>query len=119
MRKVVSMNDGYSYFFDNEEFNDIDCVAYETNEHMSGQEIGNIFNVSRNAIALTLKRAVKKIYFYIKRNTKEISTLEILCIMASMFNIKTESEYKKFFRLFPKEIRGKFYEEAKRVGYTN
>jgi hypothetical protein len=40
-----------------------------------------------------------------------------MCVMVDMFNIKTETEYKKFFKLFPNDIKDVINERAKEAGY--
>lgn len=112
MRKVVSTDEGFSFFINDEE-----CVFYKTGIHMSGQEIGDILNLSRNSICLTLKKSIKKTYYTIKRKHHDLSTIEIICGMAQAFNIKSDSQYKKFFKMFPENIRREVYEEAHKNRY--
>lgn len=117
MVKIVSKNDGYSLFFEKDENDDeINCIAYETGKHLTGQEIGDYLNVSRSAVSQSLKRSIKRIFYKLKKNNM-FSTVEIIANMAVIFNVNTESEYKNFFRLFPDNIKGKFYEEACKIGY--
>ena len=115
MRKVVSDEDGYSLFLENED-GDIKCVAYETGRHMTGQEIADVLGITRSAVSQSLKKSIKFIYYKIKRNTN-LSPVEVICIMAKMFNIKSNSQYKKFFRLFPSNIKGVVYAKAHKIGY--
>jgi len=113
MKKIVSNKD-YTLFFEKNK-DKIECVAFENGKHMSGDDIGNILNISRQSIHLSLKKSVKKIYNKLKRqHGNNISTIEIMCIMADMFNICSDSDYRSFFKLFPPDIRRKFSEEYER-----
>ena len=116
MRKIVSAKNGYTYFYENES-NNMDCVIFETGEHMSGADIARELNITRSAVSQSLRRSIKRIYSYIKNRNNGLSTIEVMSIMANMFNVKTNSQYKKFFNLFPINIKGEFYAEAKKVGY--
>jgi len=112
MRKIVS-KDGISFFYEKKD-DDIECIAYENNIHMTGQSIGEHLGISKCAISQSLKKSIKRIYYSIKRKHKKITSIEIICTMASMFNIKSDSEYKKFFKMFPKNIKGYVYAEYKK-----
>jgi hypothetical protein len=50
-------------------------------------------------------------------NNKDYSSIQIVATMASVFNVKTDIEYRKFFRLFPKKVRREINEEARQIGY--
>lgn len=102
MRKVVSSKEGYSLFFENTKHG-INCVAYGTKEHMTGKDIADTLKISRSAVSQSLRRSVKKIFIHLKK--RNISTIEIMFIMIKIFNIETESQYKKFFKLLPEKVR--------------
>ena len=114
MRKIVSTKEGFSLFFDDE---CDDCVVYETGKHMSGSEVARKLDISRSAVSQSLKRSIKRIFYSIKRKNQKASTIQIMCSMASMFNVQSEKEYKRFFRLFPDNIKGEIHAEAYRTGY--
>jgi hypothetical protein len=113
MRKIVSTEKGISLFFDEE-----GCVAYETGKHMTGADVGRYLDLSRAVICQSLKKSMKNIFYKIKRKTRA-STLEIVCTMASEFNCKSEKEYRKFFKLFPQNVKEEIYAAAKKAGYFN
>jgi len=115
MKKTVSKN-GYSLFFDDDE-KKINCVAYETGKHLTGQDVANYLNISRSAVSQSLKRSIKRIFYRLKKNNNIFSTVEIIATMAVVFNVNTESEYRNFFRLFPENIKGEVHEEAYKIGY--
>jgi len=116
MRKVISTEKGKSFFYEIKD-DKVNCIQYETDKHMTGQEIGDILNVSKATISTILKRSIKKIYLLLKKEYKDYSVTKIVAEMACMLNVKTDSEYKKFFRLLPKNIKGKINAEAKEIGY--
>lgn len=115
MRKIVSTDDGYSLFLEKKNDN-IKCVAYETEKHMSGQEIADILEITRSAVSQSLKRSIRRIFLKLKKNNN-ISSIEIACAMAKVFNVKTDSQYVNFFRLFSDDIKGEIYAEACKSGY--
>jgi len=96
---------------------DVNCVKHETGKHLSGTMIAEKLNISRAAVSQILKRSIKKIYLSLKNSNKEYSTIQIISGMAKLFNIKTESEYKKFFRLLPENVKGEINAAAKDNGY--
>ena len=118
MRKTVSMEDGYSLFIEKNN-NEIDCVAYPTGMPMKSTEVAKQLNISEGSISQSLRRSINKIYYDIRKNNRELSSLQIMCIMADLFNIKSQKEYKRFYKLFPKRIQGEVYEEARETGYTH
>lgn len=117
MKKIVDVKEeGYTLFIE-KKMNDINCVAYETNKHMSGQEVGEILGISRAAVSQILKKSIKKIFFSLKNKNKKCNSVQIISSMAKLFNVKTNSQYKKLFKLFPKEVRKEIREEAYKNGY--
>jgi predicted transcriptional regulator len=116
MKKIVSKN-GYSLFFEKKDNDEIDCIAYETGKHLTGQDVANQLNITRSAICQSLKRSIKRIFYRLKKNNNIFSTVEIIATMAVVFNVNTESEYRNFFRLFPENIKGEVHEEAYKIGY--
>ena len=116
MRKVVSTDEGYTLFFE-KNGKEIDCIAYETGIHMSGQDIGDIIGISKGAVSQSLKKSIKRLYYYFKNIYRDLSVIEIMSIMANIFNVKTDNQYKKFFRLFPTNIQGEMYAEGYERGY--
>lgn len=116
MRKIVSTEKGKTYYYDISEDN-VKCTKFETNKHMSGQEISDSLHISKSAVSQILKRSVKKIYFRLRRENTCCSASQIVGNMACAFNISTDSEYKKFFRLLPDIVKGEINAEAKKIGY--
>lgn len=115
MKKIIS-KEGISFFYEIAD-DDVKCIAYETNKPMSGSDIANKLNISRSAVSQSLRRSITRIYSILKNRYRISSPIEIMCIMVDMFNIKTETEYKKFFKLFPNDIKDVINERAKEAGY--
>ena len=110
MRKVVS-KEGYSFFIERDENEDIECTAYITGDHMKGQEIADIIGISKSAVSQAIKRSMKKIYYSMKYRY-DCNPVEAVCLMANLFNVNSEEQYNKFFKLFPPDIKGEVRYEA-------
>jgi len=126
MRKIVTTKNGYTYILEKKVIKDttwydidIECIAYKTGIPMKSIEVARHLKLSRSAVSQSLKRSIRKIYNKIKRENGALSSIEIMCIMADFFNIKSQIEYKKFFNLFPPHVKGEIYEEARETGYTH
>jgi predicted DNA-binding protein YlxM (UPF0122 family) len=113
MRRIVSDN-RYTYFIETRK-DKIEYTIFETGSPMTVEEIGEKMNVSRMTISRCIKKAVNKIYNKIKQTNKNLSSYDIIYSMSLAFNLHTIDEYKNFLLLFPKEIRSKVNEEAKRA----
>jgi DNA-binding CsgD family transcriptional regulator len=83
----------------------------EISEQMSGAEIAKELGISRQAVSNTLKRAMKKVYIE-TRKLEKWSPFEAAVAMSQMFN-QDEQDMKKFFRLFPPDIRKEIEADAK------
>ena len=111
MRKVISSKDGYSLFIEQEKEKEMKCTAYITGDHMKGQEIADVIGLSKSAVSQIIKRSMKKIYYSMKYRY-DCNSIEAVCLMANLFNVQTEEQYDKFFKLFPQEIKGEVRYEA-------
>ena len=118
MRKIVSRNE-YSLFIEQIENDEIDCVAYINGMPMKQTEVADQLNLSKSAVSQSLRRSINKIYRKIRNENRRLSSIQIMCTMADIFNIKSQKEYQDFFKLFPKKIQGDVYEEARETGYTH
>jgi DNA-binding transcriptional regulator LsrR (DeoR family) len=86
---------------------------------MNGEEIAGALNYSRQNVSQLLKRSLTKCYLHLVRTQKDMTPFEIAALMAKMFNVgvkpeeENESEVRKFFKLFPANIRRKIRKDAK------
>ena len=73
----------------------------------TGTEIANHLEITRQDASQTLKRALRKVFHYLKKTDSELSDFEIASYMAQLFHVdnKNQKEIKKFFKLFPKDIK--------------
>ena len=117
MRKIVN-KDRYCLFFERDDEGVVKCTAYESGRHLNGEEIARALGITRSAVSQILKRTVRNVYYKLRRyNSSDVSTSQIVAIMAEMFEIKTDKEYRKFFRLFPEKIQGEVHRDAYKKGY--
>ena len=85
---------------------------------MNGEEIAEALNYSRQNVSQLLKRSLIKCYSHLVKTQKDMTPFEIASLMARMFNVgvnpeeKSEAEVKKFFKLFPANIRRKIKKDA-------
>jgi len=78
---------------------------------MSGEEIANFLDIKRQAVSNTLKRAMNKVYYRMKRlnNTKPFETMVHMSLGLEI----SEGDMKNFYRLFPPKIRKAIKNDAK------
>lgn len=98
-------------------WNDTDYNEWSSDPYpMNGEEIAEALNYSRQNISQLLKRALGKFYFKISQQQKDMSPFEIAVLMSNMLKVSgddiSESELKKFFKLFPVNIRSKIKKDA-------
>jgi hypothetical protein len=73
---------------------------------LSGTEIADELKVKRQNISQILKRALRKAFHFIKRSDPSMTPFEIACYLGMMFRVdRSELEMKKFFKLFPPDIK--------------
>lgn len=108
MQNVISV-DKYSFFLDEHVGSELeeDFVVFETNRAMSGTEVSVELGVSRMAVSQTLKRALKKIYFSLRKGNKHLDSFDVAVMMSELLNVSldNETEVNKFFNLFPSDIQ--------------
>ena len=83
------------------------------NRPMDGAEIAEkLGGMSRQAVSNTLKRAMKKFYNGVRELDETWTPFECVCVMMKMFGIPNDlTEIKKFFNLFPPDIKSEVTEE--------
>lgn len=118
MRKIVSRNE-YSLFIEKIDDDKIDCVAFMNGMPMKQAEVADQLNMAKSTISTSLRRSINKVYRRIKNENTKLSSVEIMCTMADIFNIKSQKEYQDFFKMFPKKIQGEVYEYARETGFTH
>lgn len=72
---------------------------------MTIQEIANDINTSKQNVNQILKRAMRKVFHKAWSLNKEWSPLEVLFGLSCFFNIKQESDFKRFYYDFPEDIK--------------
>ena len=67
---------------------------------MSGAEIAEELNITRQDVSQILKRAMEKIFYQVKNNDRSVSDFDVMSEMALMLNVEqSQEEFCKFFRL--------------------
>jgi len=112
--EVISTIDGYSFIIDDNEI-----ICYETDKHLVGEEIAKHFGVSKQTVSVILKKAIKKLYLKLRKDNKDFGAFETVCLLSEMFRVKTQDEYRRFYKLFPKEIKDQVIGELIGQGYGN
>lgn len=107
----ISTKEGYSFFIEGNK----DFVFFETGRPIIGSDIAKILNISRMAVSQALKRALKKIYYLLKKNNRHLDPFEVAVIISQMFSVSLDSdtEMNKFFNLFPKDLKKEIKTHAK------
>lgn len=85
---------------------------------MSGQEIAEALNISRQAVSNSLKRAMKKCYLHVKKEWPELSPVAISIFLIRWIDMVGEMEFStneinKFNRLFPPDIRKEIQDDMR------
>ncbi len=112
--EVVSTKEGVSFLFDKK----YKYKYFFTGEHMTGDEVAEYLEMSGSAVSQSLETGLSKIYFRLKRvNKKQLSPIEIMFLMVSIFGVKSEKECKKFFYLFSCKIRNEVRMSARHFEY--
>jgi len=78
-----------------------------TDNPMTGAEIARELGISRQAVSNNLKRAMTKVYQEVSKSERSWGPFEVAVAMSQMFGVEQDSpeELKKFFKLFPPNIR--------------
>lgn len=80
---------------------------------LNGSEISEELGITRQAVSNILKRAMKKFYLQVKRVDTEWGPFERSCAMMRMLRVdNNEEEIKKFYMLFPPDIRDEIEKDA-------
>jgi len=87
-------------------------------EQYTGSEIAKELNITRQAVSNTLKRAMKKAFLEFKKIDKSWDDFETAIAMSQGFSdvitSDDEVELKKFFRLFPPDIKKRIEKDAEK-----
>jgi len=87
---------------------------YEKLVPMSGEQIAQELNTTRQNISSVLKRTMTKIYNRVQRENLEMSPFEVVVYISEILGVnqRGEQEISKFFKLFPPEIRQQIIEDG-------
>lgn len=85
-------------------------------EQLTGAEIAKELGITRQAVSNTLKRAMKKMFDEFQKMDKNWDAFEVAVAMSQGFGDLTnnEVEMKKFFKLFPPDLRRKIEKDAEK-----
>lgn len=80
---------------------------------LNGSEISEELGITRQAVSNILKRAMKKFYIQVKKVDPNWGPFERSCAMMRMLRVdNNEEEIKKFYMLFPPDIRDEIEKDA-------
>lgn len=80
---------------------------------MDGSAIAVELGITRQAVSNILKRAMKKFYEQIKKMDPEWGPFDCSCAMMRMLGVANNTEeIKKFYNLFPPDVRNEIEKDA-------
>lgn len=80
---------------------------------MDGAEIAKELGITRQAVSNILKKSMRKFYNQVKYIDETWGPFERSCAMMRMLNVDhVEEEIKKFYNLFPMDIRNEIEKDA-------
>ena len=86
----------------------------ELYESKTGAEIAKELGISRQAVSNTLKRAMKKMFIQMVKENPDQSEFDIAVSLQIGLGVD-DVDVKKFFKLFPPDIRKKIEASAKKL----
>ena len=88
---------------------------FQKESPMSGEEIADELGQTRQNVSRILKKIFGQTYYMVKNDEPEKSPFEIAIQMSRIFGLdySMETEVKKFFRLFPPEIKRQIKKDGK------
>jgi predicted transcriptional regulator len=86
-------------------------------EKMSGSEVGKKMGITKMGVSKILTRSLGKMFDETKKIDKTWNNFEVAVALAQMIGVDqgSESELKKFFKLFPSNIKSKIEEDAAKL----
>lgn len=104
-RKTVPIGDTYFLYLEKDSKDKIHCTMYEKNCHMTQREIAKASGIAEPVVCLVMKRSLKKFYNTIKRNNRNLNPIEVTALVGEMLNVKTDEQFKRYFRALPEDIK--------------
>ena len=83
-------------------------------ESMTGAEIAKELGITRQAVSNTLKRAMKKMFISMKKDNPDMSDFDVAVSLQVGLGVD-DVDVKKFFKLFPPDVRKKIEASAQKV----
>ena len=83
-------------------------------ESMTGAEIAKELGITRQAVSNTLKRAMKKMFLAMKKENPDMSDFDVAVSLQVGLGVD-DVDVKKFFKLFPPDVRKKIEASAKNM----
>lgn len=80
---------------------------------MNGEEIAKELEITRQSVSSVLKIAMKKVFLKTAQLDKEWTPFQVATVMSQMFKVSQAEDLKKFFNLFPSDIRSLIETDAK------
>lgn len=102
----------------NNSYEGADIFNFFQKEHtMTGEEIADELNCTRQNISRILKEVMFKVFKKIQRINRGKTPFEVATIMLEMLGVnqREENEIVKFFTLFPPKLRTEIEEDGERI----
>jgi len=105
-------------FFEKDNMDKIHCTIYEKDIHMTQRDIAKQIGCAEPIICNVMKKSLRKFYNMIKTKNKNLNPIEVTALVAEMLNVKTNVQYKRYFRALPNEIKKEVREYARKNNYN-
>lgn len=104
-RKAYPIDGNHVMFLEQDNMDKIYCTIYEKDIHMTQREIAKNTGYAEPIICRLMKSSLRKFFNTIRRNNRHLNPIEVTALVAEMLNVKTDVQYKRYFRALPNEIK--------------
>jgi predicted transcriptional regulator len=104
-REAISLTDDFILYLEKDDNDEIHYTLYKENFHMTQKEIADEIGYTESAICQILKLALNKLFYRVKRNNKDLNPIELTALIGKILNVKTDTQYKKYFQSLPTNIK--------------
>lgn len=104
-RKAVPIGNEQILYLEKDKDDEVWCTIYKENCHMTQREIAKAVGYAEPVICDIVRRSLDKIFRMIKKKNKNLNPIELTALVGELLNVKTDVQYKRYFRSIPKDIK--------------